>query len=343
MTEPVTLTDVARAAGVSPATVSRALHGSPGRTVRADLAERVLQIAAELGYTVNAHARAMARGQTDTVGLIVHDIADPYAAEIASGVMAAASERGLIVTIGATLNEPAIEHQHLAALAAQRARAVLLAGSRFADADVTGTTRRLLASLAAAGGRAASIGQDSLGVPTVRVDNSGGAEHLARTLYALGHRRFAVLAGPEQLVTSEERVAGFRAGLAACGVQLPAEDVIGAQYTRDGGYVAMTELLDRGMAVDVVFAVTDVMAVGAIAALRDQGHRVPRDVSIAGFDGIATLRDVEPPLTTVVFPLAAMGRRALELALDGPAGAEPAVSPVTGEVVVRASTPARTP
>lgn len=340
MTDPVTLDDVARAAGVSPATASRALHGSAGRTVRADLSARVLAAADALGYTVNAHARAMARGHADTVGLLVHDIADPYASAIAAGVMAAAAERGLIVTIAATLADPRLEHRHLAALTAQRARAVVIAGPGSTDPAETATTRRLLASLAAAGGRSAAIGPANLGVPTLAVDNAGSAGRLARTLHALGYRRFAVLAGPEQLVTSEERVQGFRAGLTACGVGLPAEDVIAAQFTRDGGYVAMTELLDRSMAVDAVFAVSDVMAVGAIAALRDQGHRVPRDVAMAGFDGIATLRDVEPPLTTVRLPLDAMGRQALTLALDGTAGVAEIV-PVAGEVVVRASTPGR--
>jgi LacI family transcriptional regulator len=159
----------------------------------------------------------------------------------------------------------------------------------------------------------------------------------------LGYRRYAVLAGPEQLVTSEDRLSGFRSGLSSCGVDLPAENIIGAQFTRDGGYVAMAELLDRGLEVDAVFAVNDVMAVGAMAALREQGHRVPRDLALAGFDDIATLRDVEPPLTTVRIPLVDMGRQALELAMDCDPAGGPVVRSVPGEVVVRASTPARVP
>ena len=122
---------------------------------------------------------------------------------------------------------------------------------------------------------------------------------------------------------------------------MPDENIIGTQLTRDGGYVAMTELLDRDVEVQAVFAVNDVMAVGAMAALREQGHQVPQDMALAGFDDIATLRDVQPPLTTVRLPLVQIGRRALELALDQLDG-QPAVAvTVNGEVVVRASTPGR--
>ncbi len=335
----VTLADVAGAAGVSLATASRALNGSAGRTVGAELAARVLTAAAALGYSVNANAQAMARGTTTAVGLVVHDIADPYAAAIASGVMASAAERRLIVTVASTLSDAALELRHLQALLRQRARAVILAGSRFADPEATAATRRVLAAISAGGGHVATIGQHLPGVNTVAVENLDAARRLAQTLCALGYRRYAVLAGPEQLVTSEERLAGFREGLDRCGVPLPAENIIAAQFTRDGGYVAMTELLDRELRVDAVFAVSDVMAVGAMAALREQGLSVPDDLALAGFDDIAMLRDIVPPLTTVRLPLAEMGRLAMDLAMRS--GAAETICPVRGEVVVRASSPAR--
>ena len=93
------------------------------------------------------------------------------------------------------------------------------------------------------------------------------------------------------------------------GIELPDENVLGAQFTRDGGYAAMSELLDREIDVDAIFAVNDVMAVGATAALRDNGYRVPADMAVAGFDDIPTLRDVRPALTTVRLPLVDIGRR----------------------------------
>lgn len=344
MVNPVTLADVARAAGVSLATASRALNGSPGRRVGADLAARVLQAATDLGYSPNAYAQAMVRGITRTVGLIVHDIADPYAAGIAAGVMSAAAERDLIVTISSTLSDPAVEIRHVAALHRQRATAVILAGARFADDEATAALRTELAAITTGGGRVAAIGQNRLGVATVEIDNRGGAARLARVLWTLGYRSFAVLAGPEQNATSEDRLAGFRLGLSANGLDLAAENIIGTQFTRDGGYVAMTELLDRDINVEAVFAVNDVMAVGAMAALREQGHRVPEDMALAGFDDIPTLRDVQPALTTVRIPLVEIGRRALELALAEPEAGDaqpPWGVKVRGEVVVRTSTPAR--
>jgi len=311
----VTLADVARAAGVSLATASRALNGAPGRTVRADLAERVLIAARSLNYTPNATAQAMVRGQTSTVGLIVHDIADPFAASVASGVMAAAAERGLIVTIASAMSDQEQEIRHVEALRRQRARAIILAGSRFGDRDVRRRLAGELTGFLSTGGHVAAIGQVQLPVNTVEIENAEGARRLARVLWSLGYRRFAVLAGPENLLTSEDRMAGFRAGLTECGHRLPEENVIATQFTRDGGYVAMTELLDQGLEVEAVFAVNDVMAVGAMAALREQGHRVPEDLALAGFDDIPTLRDVQPPLTTVRIPLVQIGRRALALAL----------------------------
>lgn len=342
MPDPVTLSDVARAAGVSLATASRALNGAAGRTVRADLRSRVLQAAADLHYSPNANAQAMVRGSTATVGLIVHDIADPFAAAVAAGVMAAATEQNMIVTIASTMWDPEAEIRHVEALRRQRARVVILAGSRFADDDTVARLTSELAAITAAGGHVAAIGQRQLPVPGVILENAGGARRLARVLWTLGYRRYAVLAGPEAVLSSEERLTGFRSGLADCGHQLPMENIVATQLTRDGGYVAMTELLDQDIEVDAVFAVNDVMAVGAMAALREQGYQVPADLALAGFDDIPTLRDVQPPLTTVRVPLAHIGRRALELALAEPVDAlSPRTVTVPGEVVVRASTPQR--
>ena len=348
MSEQVTLADVARWAGVSLATASRALHGAQGRTVRPELRARVRAAAAELNYSANANAQAVARGSTTTVGLIVQDIADPSAAAIAGGVMAAAAERGLIVTIGSAASDPLAEIAHVEALRQQRARAIILAGSRFADPELQERLTDELLGFTVGGGSVAVIGQDVLEENTVLIDNHGGAAALAGALASLGYRRYAVLAGPEAQLTSAERVAGFGAGLADAAVDLPPENVLEAPATRDGGYAAMTELLDLGLDVQVVFAVHDVMAVGSIAALREHGHRVPQDMAVAGFDDIPTLRDVRPALTTVRLPLADMGRQALRLALDtdSPAatpdgGRAHAVLRIRPEVVVRDSTPAR--
>jgi LacI family transcriptional regulator len=194
-------------------------------------------------------------------------------------------------------------------------------------------------------------------VDTILPENAAGAQALARALVALGHRRFAVLAGPHGLLTARDRLDGFRAGLAAWPVPLEEVRVIHGAFSRDGGYEAMSAILAAGEPrPDCVFAVTDVMAMGALARLRAGGLAVPADIALAGFDDIATLRDVYPPLTTVRLPLKRMGEMAANLILSepgpevGPArgpeagsasvpGQErPRVIPVPGEVILRDST-----
>ncbi|WP_029136072.1 LacI family DNA-binding transcriptional regulator [Nakamurella lactea] len=345
MAATATLADVAAAAGVSLATASRALHGATGRTVRADLAQRVLAAARALNYVPNAAAQAMSRGRSSSIGLLVHDIADPFAGSVAAGVMAAAARSDLIVTVAATGGDPETEIRHLAELRRQRARAVILAGSRFTDPATEAALTAEIAEFSRAGGRVAAIGRPMPGVNTVVIDNAGGAEKLARLLVSLGYHSFAVLAGPENLATSEDRVAGFRAGLAALGVELPDEHVLSSQFSRDGGYAGMTELLGQGLdpdTVDAVFAVNDVMAVGAIAALAEHGYRVPRDVAIAGFEDVPMLRDIRPALTTVKLPLEEIGALATDLALDTTGDPDLVLHrEVSVELAVRASTPER--
>lgn len=333
----VTLQDVASEAGVSVATASRAFNGST-RKVRDDLLMRVLAAAEKLNYSANAQAQAMARGRTNVVGLLVHDIADPYFSSIAAGVMKAADAHHLLVTLGSTMRRPERELEYLAGLRGQRGRAAILAGSRVDDPDLMKSLNKEIHSFEGSGGRVVVIGQQRLPVDTVEIQNRGGANVLASELIALGYRRFAVLAGPRTLLTSRDRLQGFRAGVSAAG--LPSPVVIHGEFTRNGGYVAMTHLLEAVEQVDAVFAVNDVMAVGAMAACRDHGLRLPRDMALAGFDDIATLRDLDPGLTTVRLPLEDVGVAALELAVTAD-GSEPRLRRIKGEVVVRASTPKR--
>src|SRR5262249_46915656 len=156
-----------------------------------------------------------------------------------------------------------------------------------------------------------------------------GAKALAVALAKLGHRRFVVLGGPEELLTSRDRVAGFRAGLTESGGGLPDKSIRYGEFTRDGGYDTATELLARGPDGRCVFAVNDVMALGAMAAMRAAGVRVPDDVSVAGFDDIPTLRDVSPTLTTVRLPLEEMGARAAHMALSDHPTDEPRTVRIT--------------
>ena len=337
----VTLQDVADRAGVSLTTASRVVNEG-SRRVGPQLAQRVNQAVAELGYTANLQARAVATGQSTLVGVVVHDIADPYFSSIAAGLIEVADARRLLVAMSSTAATEAAEREYVALMRAQRACAVILIGSRTDDTAAREALRAEIAAFTRSGGRAVAVGQDLLGVDTVLPENAAGAAALARAMVALGHRRFAVLAGPRGLLTARDRLEGFRAGLAGWDVPLGRDQVIHGAFTRDGGYEAMSAVLAADEPLpDCVFAVTDVMAMGALARLRAGGLQVPADIALAGFDDIGTLRDVYPPLTTVRLPLTRMGEMAAELVLSGADGGlpgAPRVIPVPGEVILREST-----
>jgi LacI family transcriptional regulator len=341
----VTLQDVADRAGVSLTTASRVLSNGP-RQVGQPLAARVHHAAADLGYTANLQARAVATGHSTMVGVVVHDIADPYFSSIAAGLIEVAEPQQLLVCMSSTSATEVAEREYVALMRAQRARAVILIGSRTDDEQARDGLKQEIAAFTGSGGRAVCVGQDLLGVDTIQPENAAGAQALAQAMVALGHRRFAVLAGPRGLLTARDRLDGFRAGLAAWSVPLEDARVIHGAFSRDGGYEAMSAILAAGEPrPECVFAVTDVMAMGALARLRAGGLRVPADIALAGFDDILTLRDVYPPLTTVRLPLKRMGEMAANLVLADaePSCDQPRVIPVPGEVILRESTLPRPP
>lgn len=337
-TSAVTLHDVAREAGVSLATASRSLNGST-RKVNEDYRARVVAAATRLGYSANLSAQAVAKGSTNTVALLVSDIADPYFSTIASGVIRAAEAAGLVVTMAVTGRDPQRELEIVRTLRGGRPRVIILAGSRFADEDAHDALVAELRSFESTGGKVVMISQGSLPFPTVQLDNRAGARALAEALVGLGYRRFAIIAGSSTLLTSVDRVAGFRDGLAAHGLMIDDALVVESSFTRDGGYAAATTLLGAHAAeIDCVFAVNDVMAMGVTSAMRALGISPGADIAVAGFDDIPTVQDVSPALTTVAVPLAALGERSLALALGEDVGA---TDPVGTAVVVRESTPRR--
>jgi LacI family transcriptional regulator len=333
----VTLQDVATRAGVSLATASRVLAGG-ARRVGDEISRRVTRAATELGYTANLQARAVATGRSNLVGVVVHDIADPYFSSVAAGLMEVLHARDLAVTLSATLGDPTREREYVALARAQRARGLVLVGTRVDDDGLTTALRREVDLFQRGGGRAVCIGQDQLGTDTVVPENEAGARKLAQALVQQGYKRFAVLAGPKGWVTARDRLRGFSAGLRRSGIELDDAHVAYGPFDRDGAYEAMSAVLAmRIRRPFCVFAVNDVMAVGALSRARAERLAVPGDIAIAGFDDIPTLRDVHPPLTTVRLPLAAMGRMAAEALLHDEA-APARVMPVAGEVVLREST-----
>ena len=351
-----TLYEVARHAGVSLATASRVLNGSSRRPGDA-ISERVKASAAELGYIANAQAQGLAKKNSGMLGLILHDISDPYFSTIARGVQESVQDQQKVVLLASTGGGPANERRAVATFAARRADAIVIAGTRTDTPEAAEENEQLLAELRrykANGGKVAVIGQPVVGSApddgfhTVPVPNRQLSLQLAVDLADAGHRRFLILAGPEGLATSDDRLAGFQDGLLQAGME-PAE-VRRTRFNRDGGYdaaVTLAQELSAGTApfqsgrgddspAICVFAASDVMAIGAIAGLREHGIRIPEDVAVAGFDDIETLRDFTPALTTVQLPLSSLGSEAVSrvLAEDPPA----APFAAEGHIILRHST-----
>ena len=356
-----TLAQVARLAGVSPATASRVLNGS-ARKPGPDVADRVRQAAASLGYVPNAQAQGLARSTSGLIGLIVHDIADPYFAAIARGVQAAAREQGKMLLLATTGGTPADEHAAVTAFAARRADSIVIAGSRSSRPGDQNSNAELAAELdryCRNGGRVGVLGHAIVGASAhegyhvVAVPNEELAAELAGALAQVHSGEFVILGGPEGLLTSDDRIRGYQKGLEAAG--LPPAEILRAGFDRTGGYEAGTTLAERiidarkggeapagEVSRPCIFAANDVMAIGAVAALRAQGLRIPRDALIAGFDDIETLRDFRPPLSTVRLPLEEIGRLAALGGTTGWTGADDmnGNAAIAGQVTLRRSTEA---
>lgn len=329
-----TLADVARHAGVSTATASRIINGSP-KPVAEALRERVLAAVAELRYVPNAHAQMLARSHRSAVGVIVHDVSDPYFAEITRGLQRVATADGRLVIICNSYRDPDKQLEYIDLLHAHQVAAIVIAGSGYRDAAVAAKLDERLRAFEAVGGRVAVIGRHEHTGDAVVPDNVEGGFLAGEHLCSLGHTEIGVIAGPAGLTTTEDRLSGLRRAFRKHGRKLPRQRVVYADFTRDGGAVAADELLAADPSVTAVAALNDSMAVGALAALR-AGGRLER-VAVVGFDDMPIARDVTPTLTTVRLPLAELGERAMTLAL-GAHREEARVETVAAELVVREST-----
>jgi LacI family transcriptional regulator len=330
----VTISDVARQAGVSPATVSRVLNGGypVARLTRAHVEKAVH----DLGYVRNAHAQALRGTSTDVVGVIIHDVADPFFAEIMAGIQEVAAANGTLVVLCNSLRNPDSELRYLEMLRGQRVAAVILAGGAIEDATYLRALKRQARGLKQQGSSMVMCGRYSLITDAVLPDNRAGAELLTRHLLERGHRRIAEIMGPPNFSTTEDRSAGYRHVLESAGIAREPALVTAGDFTRDGGYEATMTLLRRQVDFTAIFAANDLMAMGALAALREHGLRVPDDVSVVGYDDVPTVRDVVPGLTTIRIPMRGMGRRCMQIALGG-GGRKPAVEILPVQLVERES------
>jgi LacI family transcriptional regulator len=331
----VRLLDVAERAGVSLATASRALAGREG--VSEQVAGHVRAVARELGYIANLHARSLAGGKTSSVGLIVHDIGDPYFSEIASGVLRVATEQGRTVQICHSGRDPENELLQIRTLIANRIGAIIVAGSGYTDPNLEATSKAELLAFQRSGGRVTVIGRHYLTADAVLPDNVAGGRSVAEHVLSLGHRRIAVASGARSLTTIVDRLAGISAALGDAGLSLEAIPVVEADFSRAGGKEAATQILADHPDTTAIIALNDAMAIGVLSTLRSAGVSVPEDISVAGFDDVAVAADLAPSLTTVRLPMADMGALALTLALKPPAS-KPRRKSTGHRLVVRDST-----
>ncbi|MEV8565115.1 LacI family DNA-binding transcriptional regulator [Streptomyces sp. NPDC051322] len=313
-----TIRDVAARAGVSASTVSRVLAGH--YPVSAATRTRVMRAVKELDYVADARARAIAGAGASTVAFVLDDITGPSFAQMAHGVEREASRRGHLCQVCTTEGDPERELAVVEVMRAQRAAAVILVGGTVESPGYHERMSGIARSLQSAGSRLVLCGRPPLGpdVPAtvIEYDNEGGAFALCSHLLSHGHRKILFLGGIRGHMTADGRERGYREAYAARGIDPDPALIRTGDFTRDGGHRRVREVLAAELDFTAVFATTDMVAAGALTALREAGLRVPEDVSLAGYDDIAFARDLYPPLTTVHVPYEELGRIAVSTALD---------------------------
>jgi LacI family transcriptional regulator len=331
------ITEVARRAGVSTATASRVVS-SADYPVSAATRERVLDAARALDYVPNALARGLLKSQIPLVGVIVHDITDPYFAEVVRGVEDAASPAGYLVITCSSERNAERESSYVRLLRQMRAAAVIFAASGLDDAALNAELPRHLAAMREAGAAVVHLSPHALGEPEIRVDNVGGIAAMVAALVELGHKQIAFLAGPDTLYVARERLAGYRRGLDDAGIEFDERLVVTTGFSAEDGARAVDQLLAGEAQFTAILCASDLLALGALQRLHELGITVPRDVSVAGFDDISVAAMTAPSLSTVRLPPRELGRRGFEYADALLSGKVPAPSLIPTTVVLRDST-----
>jgi LacI family transcriptional regulator len=321
--------DVAAEAGVSVATVSRVLNRHP--SVSAGARERVLAAVEALGYRPNAVARSLRTDTTRTLGLVISDVMNPYFTELARSVEEEARALGYSVIIGNADERPELQDHHVTTLLDRRIDGLLVS-------PTDGGSPRMIE---AARGGTPMVFVDrwipGVDVPVVRSDGRDAVRDLVAHLHGLGHRRLAIIAGPAATTTGRERVDAFRAALGEFGLSLPDEYIGQGDFQADSGRRVTEGFLDLPEPPEVVFAADNLMALGALDAVRARGLRVPEDVALAAFDDIPWFVHTDPPVTAIAQPTGELGRAAVRALVDRIAGRRPESVALPARLVVRRS------
>jgi LacI family transcriptional regulator len=306
----LTLEHIARLANVSRSTVSRVVNDEPN--VRPELRERIWQVIRETGFQPHAAARSLVTRRTRIVGVIIPEaltklFTDPFFPRLLYGITETCNARHYYLNL-ALCNGPAEQDEmHRRVLGSGHLDGVIVASAHLGDS--------LFPKLLENGMPFVLAGRHpDERVNYVDVDNVGGARMAVEHLIRLGHSRIATITGPLTMTSGEDRLVGYRQALEAQRLAVDEQLVVEGDYTEGGGAMAMRRLLAASPT--AVFVASDVMAIGALKALREAGKRVPQDVALVGFDDVTIATAVEPPLTTVRQPIGRLGSMAADLLLD---------------------------
>jgi DNA-binding LacI/PurR family transcriptional regulator len=333
---PASIKDIARMAGVSHSTVSRALQNSP--LVNRATVEEIQRIAHEVGYRASAVARGLVTRKTRTIGVVVTTISDPFVSEVVSGIERAANDHGYSVFLADSNADPTREQNVAHSFAERRVDGIVVTSSR-----VGALYTPLLSKM---GVPIVLINNQHPGefVYSVMIENLQGSRKATDHLIGLGHRRIGYIGDRYGHQSDTERFAGYREALELSALPFVPELVVHGDGKPEGGGLAMNTLLSLREPPTGVFCYNDMTALGALHAIRMHGLQVPADVSLIGFDDLFFATYISPQLTTVRQPMRQMGQLAFESLLPLMSGEKPAGSiKVPAELIVRESTaPPRT-
>ena len=284
-------------------TASRALDPDNDHPVSERTRARVVAAATRLAYRPNPMARALRTRRVPTIAIVVHDVSDPYFAEIVRGATAAASARGFLTVVCNSDRDPATELRYVEMLCLSRVSGVIFAGGGLEEAHYRTQMSGYARSIAHYGGAIVALAPRSERWAAEVPDNQAGARLVTEHLLSLGHVDIAMISGPATLRTSRERELGYTQAMKAARA---GPMIVRADFTIGGAAQATARLLN-GTSPTAMFFASDTMALGALSELRRHDVRVPEDVSVAGFDDIPGLEFIHPGLTTVRVPMAALG------------------------------------
>jgi len=331
----VSIKDIAKAAGVSHSTVSRALSDSP--LVKAETKARIQRLAQEMGYSPDAIARSLVTQRTHTVGVVVTTITDPFVAEVVQGIEDTAQENDYSVILASSASEPERELAAVEMLRTKRVDSVIVTSSRVGalyleHLERFGVPVVLVNNHNEQGGRYTF---------SVSVDNQHGGHLATSHLIQQGHRHIGYVSGPADHSDDAERLAGYRQALDEAGIAFDPALVVPGDGCLDGGGRALRTLTRLAEPPTAVFCYNDTTAIGLMSAARKMGLSVPEHLAVVGFDDIPLAVHIYPSLTTIAQPQRDMGRQAMDMALALMASDDAVTSfsdiVVRGELVVRES------